>query len=226
MNKFENLKMEDHESITDFHGRIRDIANQAERLDKPITEESLILKVMRALPEKYKMDVKAIRHSHNVSELKLDEMMGILETVELDIQDESSRKKVEKQVAFHGGKQETGQTASDPDKDASLEQLVLLIRKFGKWNPNRGRNVPRNLSRNLPFNKEDREEEKFGKSEEDGKKKGIQCYECSGFGHVQPECPNYLKKKRPALSSTWSDDDDEEETEKSHCAFTSRNRTS
>ena len=27
MNKFENLKMEDQESITDFHGRIRDIAN-------------------------------------------------------------------------------------------------------------------------------------------------------------------------------------------------------
>ena len=71
MNKFENLKMEDHESITDFHGRIRDIANQAERLEKPITEESLVLKVMRALPENYKMVVKAIRHSNNVSELKL-----------------------------------------------------------------------------------------------------------------------------------------------------------
>ena len=93
MNKFENLKMEDDECITDIHGRIRDIANQAERLDKPITEESLVLKVMRALPEKYKMDVKAIRHSHNVSELKLDEMMGILETVDLDMHDESSRKK-------------------------------------------------------------------------------------------------------------------------------------
>ena len=90
MNKFENLKMDDQESITNFHGRIRDIANQAERLDKPISEESLVLKVMRALPDKYKMDVKAIQHSHNVSNLKLDEMMGILETVELDLHEKSS----------------------------------------------------------------------------------------------------------------------------------------
>ena len=52
MNKFENLKMDDQESITDFHGRIRDIANQAERLDNLIYEESLVLKVMRALPDK------------------------------------------------------------------------------------------------------------------------------------------------------------------------------
>ena len=132
--------------------------------------------------------------------------------------DESNRKKSEKQIAFHGSKQETGQTASDPDEDASLEQLAMLIRKFGRWNPNRGRsNFPRNSPRNPPFNQKEQEE--------DGKKKGIQCFECSGFGHIQQECPNYLKKQRQTFSSTWSDDDDEEETEKSHCAFTSRKET-
>ena len=26
------------------------------------------------------------------------------------------------------------------------------------------------------------------------KGKGIQCHECEGFGHIQKECPNFMKK--------------------------------
>nr|GME07834.1 histone H2B.V2-like [Ipomoea batatas] len=40
---------------------------------------------------------------------------------------------------------------------------------------------------------------------------GIQCYECKRYGHIQSECPNYLRKKNKTYVTTLSDDSDSEE---------------
>ena len=39
------------------------------------------------------------------------------------------------------------------------------------------------------------------------KGKEIQCWEYEGFGHIQAECVNILKKKGKSLKITWSDKD-------------------
>ncbi|GMN44981.1 hypothetical protein TIFTF001_014175 [Ficus carica] len=41
------------------------------------------------------------------------------------------------------------------------------------------------------------------------KGKGIQCHECEGFGHIQSECANILKKKGKSLNTNWSDEESE-----------------
>lgn len=40
----------------------------------------------------------------------------------------------------------------------------------------------------------------------DHKQKGIQCYKCGGYGHVQANCANNKGKK--SFTLTWSDTDD------------------
>ena len=40
-------------------------------------------------------------------------------------------------------------------------------------------------------------------------KKGIQCRECEGFGHIQSECANTLKKNKKGMNATRSDNDPE-----------------
>ncbi|XP_019188855.1 PREDICTED: uncharacterized protein LOC109183091 [Ipomoea nil] len=41
--------------------------------------------------------------------------------------------------------------------------------------------------------------------------KGIKCYECEGYGHVQAECPTYLRRKKSMkVALTWSDNDEPE----------------
>ncbi|VFQ71381.1 unnamed protein product [Cuscuta campestris] len=92
MSRIENLKMEDTESITNFHGRVRELANEAERLGEPIIEHKLVLKVLRSLLEKYSMDVKA-RQTQSLNTISLDELMGNLETIELEMQEDLRRKK-------------------------------------------------------------------------------------------------------------------------------------
>ena len=39
--------------------------------------------------------------------------------------------------------------------------------------------------------------------------KGIQCREYEGFGHIQSECANTLKKKGKSFKTTWSDEESE-----------------
>ncbi|VFQ97286.1 unnamed protein product [Cuscuta campestris] len=141
MSKIENLKMEDTESITNFHGRVRELANEAERLGEPITEHKLVLKVLRSLPEKYSMDVKAIRQTQSLNIMSLDELMGNLETIELEMHEDLWRKKqhvilVEKEkqcvkdsarTAFPTFHSVDGDSDSDVDP---REMLIIVEEKF------------------------------------------------------------------------------------------------
>ncbi|VFQ92874.1 unnamed protein product [Cuscuta campestris] len=99
--KYESLRMDDKERIANFHGRVRELANEAENLKRPFTEDSLVLKVLRALPEAYAMDAKAIRQAHDIKNMTLDQLMGNLETIELQMNEELKRKKSDKPIAFH-----------------------------------------------------------------------------------------------------------------------------
>ena len=56
------------------------------------------------------------------------------------------------------------------------------------------------------------------------KNKGIQCRECEGFGHIQAECANTLKKKNKSPNATWSgrDSDCSKEDDTDMIAFASR----
>ena len=40
--------------------------------------------------------------------------------------------------------------------------------------------------------------------------KRIQCKECEGFGHIQSECANTLKKKKKSLKTTWNDNESDD----------------
>ncbi|VFQ77015.1 unnamed protein product, partial [Cuscuta campestris] len=139
MSKIENLKMEDTESITNFHGRVRELANEAERLGEPLTENKLVLKVLRSLPEKYSMDVKAIRQAQSLNVMSLDELMGNLETIELEMHEDLRRKKqhvilVEKEKQCVKDSAETccvfptfHSVDGDSDSDVDPREMLIIV---------------------------------------------------------------------------------------------------
>lgn len=47
------------------------------------------------------------------------------------------------------------------------------------------------------------------RSELKTKNRGSQCRECDGYGHIQTECANKLKKKKKSLNVTQNDEDSE-----------------
>ncbi|CAM8876558.1 unnamed protein product [Rhodiola kirilowii] len=78
--KFENLRMQEDETITDFNTRVLDISNEAFALGEPMTEETLVRKVMRSLPKRHALKALAIKESHDVKTMRLDELMGSLQS--------------------------------------------------------------------------------------------------------------------------------------------------
>ncbi|VFQ83599.1 unnamed protein product [Cuscuta campestris] len=221
MTKYESPRMDEKERIADFHGRVRELANEAENLKRPFTEDSLVLKVLRALPESYAMDAKAIRHAHDIKNMTLDQLMGNLETIELQMKEELKQKKNDNPITFHSLVDEDDNEDDTAQDEDFQEQLSLFTRQFKKqWIQKKGKNnFQGDSSKGIQFR--NTRERETRPSNDDFKKKGPQCFEWGGFGHIQSECANNLKKKRQTFMSTWSDD--EEETEdvvgNSNCAF-------
>ncbi|CAM8903043.1 unnamed protein product [Rhodiola kirilowii] len=83
--KFEDLKMKEEETIVEFNTRVLDLLNEAAALGKPIEEERIASKVLRSLPQRFAMKVTAIEEMHDITCLKLEDLMGSLRTYEMNL---------------------------------------------------------------------------------------------------------------------------------------------
>ena len=58
--KFKNLRMEENETIGQYHARVSDISNESFILRKKFPKEKLIRKMLRTLPKRFTYKVAAI----------------------------------------------------------------------------------------------------------------------------------------------------------------------
>ncbi|XP_073017716.1 uncharacterized protein [Primulina eburnea] len=69
--KFESLRMEENETIMEYDRRLREIANEAFSLGDSMSNERLVSKVLRSLPERFNIKICAIDESKDISKLNL-----------------------------------------------------------------------------------------------------------------------------------------------------------
>jgi len=74
--------MED-ENIHDYYLNILDISNFFDSLGEKISDEKLVRKILRSLPKRFDMKVTAIEEAQDISSMKVDELIGSLQTFEL-----------------------------------------------------------------------------------------------------------------------------------------------
>ncbi|CAM8965046.1 unnamed protein product [Rhodiola kirilowii] len=124
--KFENLRMQEDETIADFNTRVLDISNEAFALGEPMTEETLVRKVLRSLTKRFAMKALAVKEANDVKTMRLDELMGSLQTHEMDMNEEDRLTK----VSSVGLKAEV---VKDKTDDASEQQYAMFANNFGKF---------------------------------------------------------------------------------------------
>ncbi|CAM8956524.1 unnamed protein product [Rhodiola kirilowii] len=124
--KFENLRMQEDEAIADFNTRVLDISNKAFALGEPMTEETLVRKVFRSLTKRFAMKALAVKEANDVKTMRLDELMGSLQTHEMDMNEEDRLTK----VSSVGLKAEV---VKDKTDDASEQQYAMFANNFGKF---------------------------------------------------------------------------------------------
>ncbi|KAK2403776.1 gag-protease polyprotein [Trifolium repens] len=120
--KFENLRMKEDESVHDFHMNVIDFANSFDSLGEKIPEEKLVRKILRSLPRKFDMKVTAIEEAQDISSMKVDELIGSLQTFELYINERSEMKN---NISKNGNVQRKG----EPD-DETVEHIAAFTGRY------------------------------------------------------------------------------------------------
>ena len=78
--RFENLRMHDDESLSDFYTKLCDIANESFVLGKKIPETILVRKIIRSLRDRFSSKVIAIEEANDLDSMKVEDLMGSLRT--------------------------------------------------------------------------------------------------------------------------------------------------
>lgn len=118
---FELLRMKDKESIVEFHARVQELANRAIVLGEPFPQSKLVKKILRSLPQRFRMKVTDGWENKTVAQL-----MGSLQTYEMEILTDHSKK--DKNIAFN-----VEECDSDTESDEIVDDpVVLLTKQFSK----------------------------------------------------------------------------------------------
>ncbi|KAL5569724.1 hypothetical protein UlMin_026299 [Ulmus minor] len=207
--QFESIRMEEGEKVADFNAKLIDITNRSCLLGEENIESKIVRKILRSLPHRFQGKVIAIEESKNVNKIRLEELIGSVETFEMGLGEEKKEKN--KNIAFKS------ENNSENNEAIDNEELVFFTRKFKQFlNKNR---FSRNLSRPLDKMRNNKPSENVKKSFNQ-----IECFTCGGKGHISRDCAN---NKGKSTKVTWSDDSDEEsekgETEEENIqAFTAK----
>jgi hypothetical protein len=216
--KFENLRMTEDENIHEFHMSILEIANASGALGEKISDENLVRKILRSLPKRFAMKVTAIEDSQDISNMRVDELIGSLQTFEMGLNDGSEKKT--KSMAFMSNTEE--ENSQDGDEDLANEVAMLgrqfnrLLKKMDVRSKANVKNISSDISKSNNVGRRARSDEKPKEGKE------VKCYECDGYGHIRTECGTYLKKQKMSLAATWSDESETEESANLVTALTGR----
>ena len=82
---FEEIKIEEDESIDEFYAKFKDIVNSAFNLGETIPEPKIVKKVLRSLPERFHAKITAIKESKDIEKITLTKLVGNLQTYELGL---------------------------------------------------------------------------------------------------------------------------------------------
>ena len=83
-NSFEKIRMEEDETFDKFYAKLKDIVNFAFNLGECIAESKIVRKILRSLLERFHAKITAIEEVKDIDQIPLIELVGNLQTYEMD----------------------------------------------------------------------------------------------------------------------------------------------
>ena len=194
---FKEVKMSDDNSFDSFYGRLNEIVIAKLNLGEKIEEAKVVRKILRSLPESFQAKVIAIEESTDLDEIKIQELIGSLQTYELGLPSHKSSKSLTLKTI----NERMGDSSNEDDVEKEVAFLAKNFKKFLKMK-NNGKSFGK---WRFSSSKNNKREYKKKDGKESSSTQGIVCYECNGHGHLKKECPNYLRGKGKVFATTLSD---------------------
>ena len=152
--RFESIRMSDDESFDEFYAKLNDVVNSAYNLgeiyDQPKIVRKIVRKILRSLTEDFRPKVTTITESKDVDSIPVDEIVGSLQSYEVDLPKTSKSKSMALRSI-------DDVDVSGFDDELSTTEIAYLVKNFRNFLRNnnrraRGKNnvEPRNFRRNDP----------------------------------------------------------------------------
>ncbi|XP_075498847.1 uncharacterized protein LOC142537177 [Primulina tabacum] len=235
--KFEMMRMEESENILEYDRRLREIANEAFSVGEAISNERLVSKVLRSLPERFNIKICAIDEAKDTSKMALEDLISSLRTFEmnLDMQKKDKGKTIALQASNDSYNELLQISQEVNDSDLGEDSISFITKKFGDYlkrirdkkkdaRPSKFPSLPApEKSQKYPA-KQQFQPRNEGKGQYNSKRyDSVQCRECKGFGHYVNECANRLRKNKGynvSLSDEESDAEEKSTDEESQTSLT------
>ena len=199
--RFEELKMSKDESFDSFYSKLNEVVVSKFNLGEKTKDSKIVKNILRSLPESFRDKVTAIEESKDLDDIKVQKLIGSLQTYELSLPTQQKRKSLTLKTINE--RLEVHDSLDEDVVDKDIAYLVKNFRKFLKFK-NNGK-----FGDKGKFQSSGREKREFKKK--DGKEsqstQGVTCFECNGHGHFKKECLNYLKSKGKVYATTLSESD-------------------
>jgi hypothetical protein len=193
--RFEEIKMLENETFGEFYTKINDLRNSVVSLGRKVSDAKLIKKILRSLPERFRIKVTSIEESKDLDSMKIEDLVGSLQTYEYSL----PPVKKAKGMAFKTTK---SKVSLEEDSD-NEEELALIANRINK------------LMKTDKFIEGLRETPSEAELEKDSR--GQRCCECSGFWHMRTECANLKQAKGKAYIATLCSESEKEEESHEKC---------
>ena len=83
--RFEELKMSEDELFDSFYGKLNEVVIEKFNLGEKTEDSKIVRKILHSLPESFRAKVTAIEESKDLDEIKIQELIGSLQTYELSL---------------------------------------------------------------------------------------------------------------------------------------------
>ncbi|XP_077242502.1 uncharacterized protein LOC143883016 [Tasmannia lanceolata] len=202
---FESFEIYENESIFDMFTHFTNVVNELSALGKTYINYELVQRLLRCFPDNWDPIITAIEQSKDLDTLRLDDLMGNLNTNEMKMKKREGKGQGKKEETMKRGaafKAKVDSEEDESDQESNLKDLTKALDLLTKK-----KNKCRRLNQN---NRYARRSNSPRRQEDDD---SVQCYECGKARHFCPECP-YLKKdktrrkrkedkKKKSFSANW-----------------------
>ena len=117
--------MSEDESFDSFYGKLNEVIFGKFNLGEKIKDSKIVRKILRSLPESFGVKVTAIEESMNLNNIKVQKLIGSLQTYELSLPSQKKSKSLALKMI-----NERVEAHDSLDEDVVDKDVAYLVKNF------------------------------------------------------------------------------------------------
>ena len=123
--RFEELKMSEDESFDLFYRKLNEVVIGKFNLGEKTDDSKIVRKILRLLPESFRAKFTAIEESKDLDDIKVQELIGLLQTYELSLPSQRKSKSLDFKTI-----NEKMEAHDSSNEDKVKKDVAYLVKNF------------------------------------------------------------------------------------------------